>query len=153
VDLAVVVLAISSFRPSAATSGEVGSVTSYLTSVGEISHSLSRRLRTSSYGNGVLETSDTALRNYGHLSNSSVNELLCTHTERSSNPLERLQAAGRPPFPTVTSPQCSPKSLTSPYMQHPGEQHQQIGHPDRRGVPGTQRKHPEGLTWGQFHRR
>ena len=72
VNLAVVVLAINSFRPSAATSDEVGSVMSYLTSVGEISHSLSRRLRTSSYGKGVPETSETALKEHGHSSHSSA---------------------------------------------------------------------------------
>ena len=61
VNLAVAVLAISSFKPSEATSDDVGSVTSYLTNVGEISHSLSRRLRTSSYGKGVPAISETAL--------------------------------------------------------------------------------------------
>lgn len=66
VNLAVAVLAISSFKPSEATSDEVGSVMSYLTNVGEISHSLSRRLRRSSYGKGDPATSDTALREHGH---------------------------------------------------------------------------------------
>ena len=66
VNLAVAVLAISSFKPSVATSDEVGSVMSYLTNVGEISHNLSRRLKTSSYGKGVPETSDTALGRYDH---------------------------------------------------------------------------------------
>ena len=61
VNLAVAVLAINPFKPSEATSDEVGSVTSYRTNVGEISHSLSRRLRTSSYGKGDPVTSDTAL--------------------------------------------------------------------------------------------
>ena len=74
VSLAVAVLAISSFRPSEATSDEVVSVTSYLTNVGEISHSLSRRLRTSSYGKGVPATSDTALRKDGHSSHSSAEQ-------------------------------------------------------------------------------
>ena len=80
VNLAVVVLAVSSFRPSAATSEEIDSVMSYLTNVGEISHSLSRRLRTSSYGSGVLETSDTALRNRGHLLRFPMNESAGAHT-------------------------------------------------------------------------
>lgn len=60
-NLAVAVFAISSFRPSAATSDEVGSVISCRTNAGEISHNLSRKLRTSSYGKGVPATSDTAL--------------------------------------------------------------------------------------------
>jgi hypothetical protein len=60
-NLAVAVLKITSLKPSDATSDEVGSVMSYRTNIGEISHSLSRRLKTSSYGKGDPATSDTAL--------------------------------------------------------------------------------------------
>lgn len=70
VNLAVAVLAISCFKPSEATTGEMGSVMSYLTSVGETSHSLSRRLKTSSYGKGVPATSDTALNKCDYSSHS-----------------------------------------------------------------------------------
>jgi hypothetical protein len=72
VNLAVAVLAISCLKPSEATSDEVGSVMSYRTNVGEISHSLSRRLRMSSYGKGDPATSDTALQKYGHSSHPSM---------------------------------------------------------------------------------
>jgi hypothetical protein len=49
------------FNPASATSTDVGSVTSYRTKVGEISHNRSRSSRTLSYGRGVAITSDKAL--------------------------------------------------------------------------------------------
>ena len=61
VTFAPAVLFAITFNPARATSTEVGSVISYRTKAGEISHNRSRSSSTSSYGRGVPITSDKAL--------------------------------------------------------------------------------------------
>ena len=64
----------SKLRPTCATPGDVFSATSYLTSVGEISHIRSRSESTSSYGSGDPTTSDRALHDILLLAQILVNQ-------------------------------------------------------------------------------
>jgi hypothetical protein len=63
--LAPAVRAARTLSPARDTSIDVGSVTSYRTSDGEISHIRSRTWRTSSYGSGIPTTSERALQDSG----------------------------------------------------------------------------------------